>query len=164
MASQTSLGSSSRFAANGANGNGQAKKPQPDTATVGAVTSYFTDLAYDLITLTELQARLLLIDVREALTRSALTIVGLTAMAALALASVPVVLFGLAELIVEWAAWSRPAAYLTVGGVTLILALAVGAWTARRLSRIAIVFSRTSQELQDNLEFVKSLLEKKPED
>lgn len=129
-----------------------------DDATVGDVTSHMSGLAYDLITLTELQARLLFLDVREATRRSAITVVILTVMAVFTVSAVPVCLLGIAELIIESAGWQRGSALLTVGGMGALGALVGAALAAKRLVKISAVFARSHQEFQENLEFVKRLV------
>ena len=138
----------------------QARMNGRDTeeTTVSEVTSHFSGLAYDLITLAELQARLLFLDVREATQRSAVTLVCLVVMAVFTVSAVPVCLLGISELLVEYAGWHRAVAYLVVGGVFAAGAVAGGILAAKRLIRVSAVFSRSHQELQDNLEFVKRLV------
>jgi hypothetical protein len=129
-----------------------------EQATVSEVTSHFSGLAYDLITLAELQARLLFLDVREASRRSAVTLVCLAVMAVFTVSAVPVCLLGIAELLVDLLDWHRPVAYLTVGGVAAFGAIFGGILAARRLVTVSAVFGRSHQELQDNLEFIKRLV------
>lgn len=127
-------------------------------ATVGEVTSHVSGLAYDLITLAELQARLLFLDLREATRRSAITIVFLAVMAVFTVSAVPVCLLGISELLIEYAAWHRAAAYLTVGAIGAMGALIGATLASRRLVKISVVFGRSHQEFLDNLEFVKRLV------
>lgn len=127
-------------------------------ATVSEVTSHFSGLAYDLITLTELQARLMYIDVRETSKRSAGSAVFLASMLVFCICSIPIVLLGLSELLVEFAGWHRAWAYLVVGGAAGAAATAAGIVAAQRLRKVGSVFARSHEELQENLEFVKSLV------
>lgn len=127
-------------------------------ASVREVTSHFSGLAYDLITLTELQARLVYLDVREAGQRSAVSFVCLVVMMVFTVSAIPVMLLGISELLVEFAEWHRAGAYLFVGGVAAIGAFGGGFVAAQRLKRISGAFSRSHQELQENLEFVKRLV------
>ncbi len=127
-------------------------------ATVGEVTSHVSGLAYDLITLAELQARLLLLDVREASRRSAITVVFLAVMAVFTVSAVPVCLLGISELLIEYGEWHRAVAYLTVGGLAALGALIGAMFAAKRLMKIGTVFARSHQEFQDNLDFVKRLV------
>ncbi len=135
--------------------NGAAK---PAT-TVEAVTSHASSLAHDLITLAELQVKLLFIDFREAVSRSAASAVAMAAMLALILSALSVFLLGIAEILVEYANWHRSWSLLAVGGVGALIAVVFGWICFKRLQKVATVLSRSHQELQANLEFVKSLVE-----
>jgi len=141
-------------------GNGTRPIGFAEKAAVEEVTTNASGLAHDLITLVELQAKLAYFDVREAGRRSSASLVSLAAMVALLLGSIPIVLLGLAELLVQYAEWSRAASYLTVGGVT-IFGGAIVAWLSiSALRRVTTVFSHSYQEFQENLEFVKSLVKR----
>jgi len=138
----------------------QAQVNGPQTgATVDDVTTHISSLAYDLITLAELQVKLLYVDAREAGSRSAASAVALVGMAVLGLGSIPVLLFGFAELLTQYAHWSRGVSCLVVAGVAVVIAGVAGFLCAQRLRTILAVFSRSHQELNANLEFVKSLVE-----
>jgi len=128
-------------------------------ATVDDVTTHISSLAYDLITLAELQTKLLLVDVREFGARSAGSAVSLAAMLVLGLSSIPVLLFGLAELLTDYAHWNRGVACLVVAGVAVVIAAILGFVCVQRLRTVLAVFNRSHQELYANLEFVKSLVE-----
>lgn len=130
----------------------------PEAATVGDVTASAQSLAHDLITLTELQAKLLYIDVREAGQRSAGSAVSLAAMLGLLLSAVPVILLGIADLIGDATGWRPGLANLLVGGVAGAVGVLAGWISFTRLRRVTTVFSRTQQELTDNLAFIKSLV------
>lgn len=129
-----------------------------DPTTLGDVTSQATSLAHDLITLAELQTRLLVLDVREAGKRSAASVVILAAMAALILSAGPVVLTGVSELIVANTTWSPGGAKLLVGLIAAVIGAAAGFAAFVRLRRVTDVLNRSQQELNQNLEFVKSLV------
>lgn len=131
---------------------------QASDATVGEVTSHFSGLAYDLITLTELQVRLTYLDLREAGQRSAVSFVCLLVMMVFTVSAIPVILLGASELLVEYAEWHRAGAYLFVGSIAAVGALAGGFVAAQRLKHVSTAFSRSHQELQENLEFVKRLV------
>lgn len=132
--------------------------PMADTATVGDVTSRATSLAHDLITLAELQTRLLFLDLKEAGTRSAASAVSLAAMVALILSGGPIILFGFAQMLNANTDWPPGVANLVVGGVACLIG-AIAAWVSvTRLQRVTRVLSRSQQELHQNLEFVKSLV------
>lgn len=140
--------------------NGSAK---PEL-TINDVTSHASGLAYDLITLAELQGRLLFIDLREASQRSAITLVLFAALTVFTVSAVPVCLIGSAELLVDAANWHRASAYLTVGCVAACGALLGAIMAAKRLVKITAVFARSHQEFQDNLEFIKRLVSSPKQD
>lgn len=136
--------------------NGAPAKP---ATTMETVTHHASSLAHDLITLAELQVKLLFIDFREAVSRSAASAVALSAMLALILSALSVFLLGIGEVLVEYADWNRSWSLLTVGGVAVLVAAAFGWICFKRIQKVATVLSRSHQELQANLEFVKSLVE-----
>jgi hypothetical protein len=143
--------------------NGKHNGSGKGSATVSQVTTHASSLAYDLITLTELQVKLAYLDLREVGARSARSGVSLAAMVALLLSALPVVLLGLAALLVDKAGWSHAGACLLVGGIGVVVAIGVGFLCVKSLRRVTSVFSRTQQELQENLEFVKSLVGGEPQ-
>jgi len=140
------------------NGNGAGSvNEQPPPASVGDVGAHATDLVHDVITLIELQFKLLYVDVREVLSRATGGVVLLAALVAVLLGCVPVLLVATAELLVAYATWQRPLAYFVVAGVAGLVALVVGLLTVRRLRSVGAVLARSHAELLKNLEFVKSL-------
>ena len=143
---------------NGRNGSGagDAVNPQPGP-TVGDVGSHATELAHDVITLVELQFKLLYVDVRDVVTRATGGVVLLAAMVALLLGCVPVMLAAVSELLVATLQWGRPLAYGLVAGTTAIGAVVVGVITVRRVRLACAVLTRSHAELLKNLEFLKSL-------
>lgn len=122
-----------------------------------ALRSNVGDFAHDILTLSELQGRLLLVDLKEARTRAlrplALGVVG----AVLLLASFPVAMFGLAELL---ALTGLPtwAALLISAAVGVVISGLLG-WLAWRTIRSTFtVFSRSRDEFSQNLTWIKSAL------
>jgi hypothetical protein len=142
-----------RFATNG---NGDSP------TSVGDLKSYLLELAYDILTLVELQVRLLLLDLKEASARAAIGLVLLSAMLAVMLGSVPVLLMACGEVLVEWAGWSRAASYGLVAVTAMAVAVVVGYLTFKKLKKVTVILDRSNQELQSNLNFVKSLMKKRP--
>jgi hypothetical protein len=126
-------------------------------ASIGRVKNRVAALTSDLITLTELQARLLYLDLREAGSKSAASLVALGALIPLTLGAVLVMLIGIGEGVAYALDWHRWAAYLSVGAVVALAAAVAGWYAFKRLTRVATVLSRSQQEFQANLEFVKSL-------
>lgn len=140
--------------------NSQSAKVAPvsELPSVGDVTTRATSLAYDLITLAELQARLLYLDVREVGTRSAGAGVFLVAMLALMLSAVPVLLLGGADWLSAGMDLSPGTSKILVGGCAVAIAAATGWFAFKSLRKVVTVFGRSQQELNDNIEFIKSLV------
>ena len=139
------------------NGAAPEASGEPPFASVGDVSSHATDLVYDVITLIELQFKLLYVDVREVLSRATGGVVLLAALVAVVLGCVPVLLVAMAELLVMHAGWGRPGAYFLIAGAAGLVAIAVGLVTVRRLRSVGAVLARSHAELLKNLEFAKSL-------
>jgi uncharacterized membrane protein YqjE len=122
-----------------------------------ALRSNVGDFAHDILTLSELQGRLFLVDLQEAKNRAirpiALGVVGVV----LLVASLPVALLGLAELLVlaglpQWAAF-------LVAALVGILASGVLGWMAWRSIRTTFaVFERSRDEFSQNLTWIKAAL------
>lgn len=139
------------------NGTPPETPGEPPFATVGDVGAHATGLVHDIITLIELQFKLLYIDVREVLSRATGGVVLLAALVAVLLGCVPVLLVATAELLVQKAGWGRPPAYFLVAGTAGAIAVVVGLMTVRRLRSVGAVLARSHAELLRNLEFAKSL-------
>jgi len=116
------------------------------------------ELGNDILTLAELQAKLAAIDFKESLEHAVFPLVLTLGGLILALASLPVVLIGVAQLI-AWAfsihlGW----ALLLVGLVALAGGSAV-AWIAGlRFSRSFASFQRSREELVRNLSWIRTVL------
>jgi hypothetical protein len=112
-------------------------------------------LAQDAITLAELQIALFKVDARESLGKSLGPLVLLAVAVVLTLGCVPIVLACLAIFLVESAGWSYGPAFL----LTALVGMTAGAlfgwlgWT--KLCDMLAVFSRSRDELQRNLTWMK---------
>lgn len=115
-------------------------------------------LLHDGITLAELQAQLIAIDIQEMRTRSMRSLVLIGGAAILALGTVPVLLQGMGWALVNGAGWSAWAAFLTVAIVGLIIAAGVGWIGWVRLKAATEVLSRSKEELINNVDWVKKTL------
>lgn len=132
--------------------NGRARTDKPNVATS------FGDLAHDVIELTELQAELLAMDVRDTSRSVRLGVVLGAAGIVLFLGSVPVLLAALAYLLIEQRGWSHAAGF---GAATLVGLLLSGgvlgaAWWRLRTS--VVTLHRSRDELRRNISWVKSSL------
>jgi uncharacterized membrane protein YciS (DUF1049 family) len=134
------------------NGNGRLHTKMPDVA--GSVS----ELTHNVIELSELQARLLALDIKKSSrrTRTCLTlaIIGVC----LLLGTMPVALLALAYLFVEQLGWSHAAALGVAALVGLVVAALVGgtAWGMVRSGLISL--ERSREELSRNIDWLKSTL------
>jgi uncharacterized membrane protein YqjE len=135
---------------------------EPSNATVpgneagaGQVLSGVAEFGENLLTLAELQARLAAIELEQNVdTGGAVVLAG----AALALASLPVILIGVAELLVSELGMKRGAALLCVSALALLLGGACIAIAGSRLRRTALGFPLSREELARNLTWVRTVL------
>jgi hypothetical protein len=125
---------------------------------VEGVVGNLAEFGHDVATLAELQAELALIDLKETTGRAALPAVAVAGAAALGLGAVPIVLFGVAELITLFGGVPLGWSLLIVSGVTLAVAVVVGVLAGRRLARSFASFRRSREELARNISWVKTVL------
>jgi putative superfamily III holin-X len=134
------------------NTNGRARAEQPNVATS------FSELTHDAIELAELQAQLFALDVKETTqstkTSLILTIVG----SCLLLASLPVALIALAELLVEQLEWSRSAGYGVATLVGIVVSAGILATAYARFRSGLGTLKRSREELRRNIDWIKSSL------
>jgi hypothetical protein len=134
------------------NGNGRLRTKIPDVA--GSVS----DLTHDVVELTELQAKLLMLDVKKSSRRTRtcliLAIVGICFL----LGTIPVALAALAQLLVEQLGWSQAAAFGVAALAGLVLAgLAAGAaWGIIKSGLMSL--ERSREEFSRNIDWLKSTL------
>ena len=135
------------------NGSGTA-----DETTTGAVARSAGELLHDLVTLSELQGRLLLTDAREGVA-DLLTPVAVIAVGVLLLVGcIPVALVTLALLLIETTSLTQVQAF----GFSLLVGVALGAilalggvWYLRHRSPM---FQRTQSEWRSNVKWAKDAL------
>ncbi len=132
--------------------NGRQRTPMPDVA--GSVSG----LTHDVIELSELQAKLFMLDVKKTSQRTRtcliLAVIGICVL----LGSIPVALLALAELLIEQLAWSRAAALgvATLVGLALSAIFAGAAYSILRSGLLSL--QRSREELKRNIAWVKSML------
>lgn len=135
------------------NSNGHNSSP------TGVLRHSLNQLAQDVITLGELQAELLQVNLRDWLTRCltpTLVFAGVAAM--FAMASLPIALLGLAYCLVQYAGLSIAVALLTTAAAGLALAAACGFAAYRIAKREQGAFSCFNIELARNLRWLKQVL------
>lgn len=133
-------------------GNGRYREPVPD------VVGSFSGLTHDVIELSELQAKLFALDIKNSTQRTRTCLILAIIGVCLLLASIPVALLTLAELLVEQLDWSRAAALGTATLVGVVLS-AVFAGAAYLLVRKGLFsLERSRDELNRNLSWIKTTL------
>jgi hypothetical protein len=124
---------------------------------IGNLREDLGELAHDVITLAELQAKLFVEDARIIAQSARRWAIVLVAAALIALASLPVAVLGIAYLV----SWTGLDLALSMLLVSLILLGAMGAMivvSARRLKGATEPLQRSAEELQRNVEWVKQRL------
>jgi hypothetical protein len=135
------------------NGNGKSNG-SPEGRLVGGIAEFGNDIA----TLIELQAKLAAADLKASIARAivpvALIVVGIVAI----LGAVPVVLFGVADLLASALNISQGWALILTGVVTVVLAAVVAAISAWRLPDCFSSFRRTRDELGRNVAWIRTVI------
>jgi len=137
---------------------GGGSRTRAESRGNGSVVGSIAELGNDIMTLAELQAKLLALDLKEctaqAGTSLALILAGLTVM----LASLPVAVLGVAYLVADalgikpgWAMLLTVAVVLVLGGVLLAVCVP-------RLRRSFAAFRRSREELNRNLSWIRTVL------
>ena len=122
------------------------------------MVSSLAEFAHDTATLAELQAKLTVVELRKTAARATLPAVVLAGSGVLALAALPVLLFGIAQLITTYGGLALGWSLLLVAVVCLALA-GVAGWLC--LGRVTKSFEelRTSrEELVRNAAWIKTVL------
>jgi Putative Actinobacterial Holin-X, holin superfamily III len=136
------------------NGRGAARLPGSSSAELDGVSEFVDDLA----SLAELQAKLVAVDLREAVRKSAgpivLTIVGLTVVAA----SVLVALLGAGWLLATALKIHQGWAMLLTAGAATALGALLAATGALKLSHGFESFRRSRKQLSLNLAWIRRVL------
>jgi hypothetical protein len=116
------------------------------------------DFGNDIATLAELQAKLTLLDAKEAAAKATTPLTFLGAGMVLGLASIPVILIGLADVIARSANIPTGVSQLIVGVATLVLAgiAALIGWKGSMGSLTS--FRRSSEEFTRNLSWIRTVL------
>jgi uncharacterized membrane protein YqjE len=124
----------------------------------GKVVSGIAEFINDIVTLAELQAKLALLDLNESLEKARLSLALVVVGVFFILASLPVALFGVAELLAAALKISHGWALLMTGAVVLVVAGIVVAVSAYRLVPSVSSFRRSREELSRNLAWIRTVL------
>jgi hypothetical protein len=131
--------------------------PGPE-AGAGQVVSNVAGFGENLLNLAELQARMSAMELRQNLEAVKTVGVVFASGTVMALAAVPVVLVGIAELLVTEAGLGRGAAFLTVGLSTIGVAAVCVASAAVWVRRQRLGFPLSAEEFSRNLNWVRTVI------
>ncbi len=134
------------------NTNGRVRDEEPTVATS------FSGLAHDVIELGELQSQLFVHDVKSTAQKTRTSLVLGVVGACILLGSVPVLLFALAELLVEQFGWTRSAGFAVAALVGIVVSGGILAAAWNRLSVGLSSMQRSRDELSRNIAWIKSSL------
>jgi len=137
-----------------ANANEKNNNGSPEGRLVGGLAEFGNDV----FTLLELQIRLTKLDLRECLSRALIPLVLIVVGAIVALGTVPVALFGIAELLAAALKISLGAALLLTAGGALVLAFIVMVVAALRLGPSLASFRRSQEEFSRNLAWIRTVI------
>jgi hypothetical protein len=147
----------SRFGSTGPDSDRSPGADAPDPNTSGVVTNV-ASLGENLLTLAELQARLTAVELRQNLESLQTGGALIVASSILAVASLPVLMVGVAELLVSELGMKRGYALLTAGSVAIAIAgLCIGialSWLRKK----PLGFPVASEEFARNLSWVRTIL------
>jgi hypothetical protein len=143
-------GPAARF---GAGAAGTGHEPGP-----GDVVGNVAEFGENLLTLAELQARLAAMELKQNLEAAKVSGSVVLAGALLALVSLPLVLVGIAELLVSELGMRRGYALLGVAITALVIAAVSIGIAGYRLRRTVVGFPITGEEFARNLNWVRTVL------
>ena len=112
----------------------------------------------DIATLGELQAKLAAIDLKDSAARAAVPSVTLVVSAAILLATLPILIFGLATVLAPMLSLSPGVSLLLTGGVILVVSAIVAAVAARRFLQSFESFRRSREELARNVAWLRTIM------
>lgn len=116
------------------------------------------NLAADLVSLGELQVKLLLLDLQEGSGQVIRTAAIFLCGSCLLLGAIPVLLLGLGGLLSSGSSLSLPTAWLLVAVMALMVS-SLSLWQAvRQLRRSSAILLRSRTELQENITWIKRVI------
>jgi len=149
MADQASVRSGIPEAASDGKSNGA-----PEKRVVSGIAEFGNDIA----TLVELQAKLALLDSKECLEKAMVPVVLVVIALFAILGALPVLLFGIAELVASALKIGIGWALLLTSAVTLVLAGTVAAVSALRIGPSFSSFRRSREEFARNVAWIRTVL------
>jgi hypothetical protein len=118
----------------------------------------FADVLHDVSDLAELQWELLGVDVKEARQRAATALWTLLAAGVVTLGLLPVLLLGVAQLLVLYTGLPEAWANLCIAIAVAVACGIAAKVAANRLSRAAAGFGRSREELRQNIRWMKRVI------
>jgi len=137
------------------NGGSRVKINSP---IVEGVFGNIAGFAGDVATLAELQAKLASHDLKETVSRATIPAGLILGGSVLALGSIPVLLIGVAELIVRWTSLSHGLSLLIVAIGAMVLAAGMVLFALPAMKRSFASFQRSREELVRNIAWIKTVL------
>jgi len=134
--------------------DGTKRNGTPEAQVVGGIAEFGNDIA----TLVELQAKLAGADLKESLEKALVPIVLIVIGACSILGAVPVVLFGVAELVAAALKIGTGWALLLTGAVALAIAATVVVVSVLRIPSCFSSLRRSREELTRNLAWIRTIL------
>jgi uncharacterized membrane protein YqjE len=138
------------------NGSSNGQRVDESAAQVGENVA---NLASELVTLAELQAKLAVLDVQESAERAATPAAALIGGACLSLGAVPVLLLSITWALDRW----TPLALEAAAAIVALIALTIGATCIAaayaRIKDSCRTMNRSREELQANLRWIKQAIQ-----
>jgi hypothetical protein len=122
--------------------------------------SGFKQLLGDVAELAELQARLIVNDVRKSTVATIQPTVFVIVSTTLLLGAIPILLFGISSLLVEELQWEPHVAQLSCAGGALLVAMGLGALAIKKFKQCTNPLQRSLSELEKNFETLRVMLGK----
>ncbi|MDZ4656978.1 MAG: phage holin family protein [Bythopirellula sp.] len=120
-------------------------------------------LLADVTELAELQTRLMADDVRSSLAATVKPTLFVVVSIALLIGTVPVLLFAVANLLVDQQQWSPHMAQFTCAAVALLIAVSLGSLALQKFKQCASPLQRSLDELEKNMDTLREMLVGKEE-
>jgi hypothetical protein len=136
----------------------QSGAPLGTEAAAGQVVSNVAGFGENLLNLAELQAQMTAAELRQNVEAVKFAAAVLVVGTLIALATLPVIVAGIAELFVSELGWRRGYALLTVGSTVIGVAALCAVTAGVRLRRQRLGFPLSAEELTRNLNWVRTVL------
>ena len=136
----------------------ESRNQQDAESPAAGVGRNLAGLGHDLISLAELQVQLTACDVREGAAKGGMAVAFLGGAVVVALGAVPVLIAAVGLMIAELTSLPIYASLFIICGVAFLLAAGAAWWGWNRAKTAISTFSRTRQELVENINWIKRTL------